>query len=131
MNQRQTTWTAAAAGLAVACALGCALLLGPSDAELGAIRAALARPDALLLDVRSPEEHAERRLEGAVNVPVGELEGRLAELGARERPVVVFCRSGFRSARAASLLREAGFVDVHDLGGIANGGAIPLEQAGP
>jgi phage shock protein E len=72
---------------------------------------------AVLLDVRSPEEYAERHLPGALNIPVQALAGRTAELGAPTRPVVVYCRSGMRSARAAGLLARAGFT-VHDLGGM-------------
>lgn len=99
---------------------------GPSEAALRAIRADLARPDALLLDVRTPGEFSGGHLEGAVNVPVQELEQRLAEVGPTDRPVVVYCRSGVRSARAAGLLEAAGFTRVHDLGGIGNGEAASL-----
>jgi phage shock protein E len=74
---------------------------------------------ALLLDVRTPGEYAAGHLEGAVNVPVQVLATRLDELGAHERPIVVYCRSGHRSANAAALLRDAGFTDVHDLGAMS------------
>jgi rhodanese-related sulfurtransferase len=104
--------------------LGCALL-GPSDEELSAIQSSL--DDALLVDVRSPEEFADGYLEGAVNIPVGELEGRLQELEPRERPVIVYCRSGFRSSSAADTLRDAGFRSVMDLGGIGNGEDVGLK----
>lgn len=70
---------------------------------------------ALLLDVRSPEEFASGRLPDAVNIPVEELKSRLGELEAK-RPIVVYCRSGRRSAKAAELLKSAGFQQVHDLG---------------
>lgn len=73
---------------------------------------------ALLLDVRSPDEFAAAHLPGAMNVPVQVLEDRLAELGHKERPVVIYCASGIRSASAARLLKAAGFRDVHDLGGM-------------
>jgi phage shock protein E len=74
---------------------------------------------ALLLDVRSPEEYAAGHLEGALNVPVQVLASRLGELGAHDRAVVVYCRSGHRSANAAAILREAGFTAVHDLGAMS------------
>lgn len=74
---------------------------------------------ALLLDVRTPEEFEGRHLEGAVNIPVQELATRVPELGARERPIVVYCRSGARSASAASLMKSAGY-EVLDIGGIGN-----------
>ncbi len=74
---------------------------------------------ALLLDVRTPQEFSERHVEGAVNIPVQELAGRLQELGAKKRPIVVYCRSGARSASATVLMKNAGY-DVVDIGGIEN-----------
>jgi phage shock protein E len=71
---------------------------------------------ALLLDVRTPGEFQERHLEGAVNIPVQELDRRLAEVGAKDRPVVVYCRSGARSGRAKGMLEAAGFRKVVNLG---------------
>ena len=73
-----------------------------------------------LLDVRSADEFAAGHLRGALNVPVQELNQRLAELGAKDRPVAIYCRSGRRSAVAAQLLRAAGFTSVTDLGGLAD-----------
>jgi len=69
---------------------------------------------ALLLDVRTTGEHAGGHIEGARNIPVQELGARIGELP-RGRQVVVYCRSGARSAAAASMLRSAGF-EVLDLG---------------
>lgn len=69
---------------------------------------------AVLLDVRTPEEYGAGHLPGAKNIPVQELASRLAELPPRA-PVVVYCRSGARSAAAAQLLRARGH-DVLDIG---------------
>ena len=69
---------------------------------------------ALLLDVRTPSEFASGALPGAKNIPVQSLAGRLEELP-RDRPIVVYCASGMRSASATSLLKSRGF-DAHDLG---------------
>lgn len=74
---------------------------------------------ALLLDVRTPEEFRERHIQGAVNIPVQELGARVRELGAKERPIVVYCRSGARSATAAAMMKAAGY-QVLDIGGIGN-----------
>lgn len=71
---------------------------------------------ALLVDVRSPEEFTSGHLDGARNIPVQVLGQRLQELGPRERPVVLYCRSGMRSANAAAALRAAGFTAVYNLG---------------
>lgn len=71
---------------------------------------------ARLLDVRTPEEFDAGHIEGAVNLPIDVLPGRIGELGPPSTPIVVYCRSGRRSADAAVRLRAAGFTDVLDLG---------------
>jgi adenylyltransferase/sulfurtransferase len=68
-----------------------------------------------LVDVREPGEHAQSRIEGAVLIPLGALESRLSEIP-RNRPVVVHCQSGGRSARAAGILRNHGY-EAHNLTG--------------
>jgi rhodanese-related sulfurtransferase len=79
---------------------------------------ALVAAGATLLDVRSPGEFASGHIDGALLVPVDELDARLSEVP-QDRPVVVYCRSGSRSAHAASILGAAGY-EVHDLGGMSN-----------
>jgi rhodanese-related sulfurtransferase len=81
---------------------------------------ALVAAGAALIDVRTPDEYAAGALEGAVNVPLDELAGRLDELD-RSVPVVVYCRSGSRSSQAAAILCDAGFT-VYDLGAMTNWG---------
>ncbi|MFT7518790.1 MAG: phage shock protein E [Kiritimatiellia bacterium] len=71
---------------------------------------------AVLVDVRSPGEFGGGHIEGALNIPVGALGGRLHELQV-EREIVVYCASGMRSNSAARGLRAQGFT-VHDLGSI-------------
>lgn len=73
---------------------------------------------ATLLDVRTREEFASGHVEGAKNIPVQELGGRVGEVK-KQRPVVVYCRSGGRSAAAAQLLRGKGF-EVVDVGAMGN-----------
>lgn len=77
----------------------------------------LVKSGATLLDVRTREEHAGGHIDGSQNIPVQELAERLGEID-RSRPVVVYCAAGGRSARAAAMLRAAGFSHVHDLGAI-------------
>ena len=73
----------------------------------------------LVVDVRTEREWSEQRIDGSVNVPLSRLAERLDELP-RDRPLVVHCASGYRSAIAASLLQREGFALVADLvGGIA------------
>lgn len=69
-----------------------------------------------LLDVRTGGEYRSGHLPGAVNIPVQELAGRLRDAGAKDRPIVVYCLSGARSAQAKRLLEANGFAQVHDLG---------------
>lgn len=72
----------------------------------------------VVLDVRTPEEFAAGHVVGARNIPHTEIAGRLAELGeARERDVVVYCRSGRRSELALEALRAAGFTRLFHLDG--------------
>ena len=70
---------------------------------------------AKLVDVRTPREFAAGHVEGAINIPVGDLGSRLAELNPSE-PVVVYCRSGARSNRAMGMMQKAGYAQVWDMG---------------
>ena len=69
-----------------------------------------------LLDVREPHEQSISRIAGAVLIPLGELEHRTAELP-RDKRILVHCKSGGRSARAVSLLRDQGFENVWNISG--------------
>src|SRR5689334_22802578 len=69
-------------------------------------------PEALVLDVREPAEWNDDvgHIEGARQIPLGELEGRMSEIEAwKDKPIVVVCRTGVRSQEAADKLRAAGF----------------------
>ena len=78
----------------------------------------------LVLDVRTVEDFVgeQGHIDGAVNIPVEELQQRMAELGDHlEQPVAIVCRTDRRSAKAALLLTEEGFADVHVVrGGMTN-----------
>jgi len=104
--------------LAVVLALGGAvyLVFGRGREIQGPEARRLVAGGARLLDVRSPQEYAGGHLPGAVNIPVQEIEGRLAEVGARDGELVLYCRSGHRSSRATEILRRHGFTKVHNLG---------------
>jgi len=94
---------------------GCA---SPEQGQEG--KAAVAR-GALLLDVRTPEEFASGHLDGAMNVPVQELAAKWASLASpNEREVVVYCRSGRRSAQAKQILEARGVRRVIDAGAMSN-----------
>jgi adenylyltransferase/sulfurtransferase len=86
----------------------------------------------LLLDVREPAEADKARIEGARLVPLGELEARLGELEAwRERPVIVHCHHGGRSARAAARLVREGFRDVSNLSGGIEAWSLTVDPSVP
>lgn len=76
------------------------------------------RSGAAIVDVRTADEFADGHYPNAKNIPVSELQGRLGEVGPRDRPVVLYCASGARSALAAKMLKAAGFVDVMNAGGL-------------
>src|ERR1019366_8244583 len=75
-----------------------------------------ADPRAVLLDVRSAAEFRSGHLPGALNIPHTELRQRLGEIR-RDRPLLVYCASGFRSYLALRLLRQHGWPDVRSLSG--------------
>ena len=76
------------------------------------------RNGAVVLDVRSGQEFAAGHYPNAMNIPVGEIMGRTAEVGAKETPVIVYCESGQRSELARLFLKAAGFTDVTNAGGL-------------
>ena len=73
---------------------------------------------ATLVDVRSPAEFGMGHADGALNIPVQVLQGRMSDIP-RDRPVVVYCASGARSANAAALLSAEGY-KAFDAGGLHN-----------
>lgn len=92
----------------------------PALIEPQALAERMASADAglLVLDVRTAAEFDEGHLPGAVNIPYDSLAARIAELGpSGERDIVVYCRSGRRSAIALTTLKDAGFSRLFHLDG--------------
>lgn len=95
--------------------------------------------DALLVDVRdAPELAGQGKLRGAVNVSRGMLEFRADPGGTyhnpelrKERPVILYCASGGRSALAGKTLRDMGYAEVYNLGGFKDAASadFPTEPA--
>lgn len=76
------------------------------------------RENAVVVDVREDNEFKQGHILGAVHVPLGFLDKRINDLEQyKDRPVIVSCRSGQRSARAASVLKKHGFESVYNLEG--------------
>lgn len=72
---------------------------------------------ATVVDVRSEAEFRGGAYPGAINVPLQALSGALRRIP-KDRPVVVYCASGSRSALAARILKKAGYADVSNAGGL-------------
>ncbi|MDD5586663.1 MAG: rhodanese-like domain-containing protein [Alphaproteobacteria bacterium] len=70
----------------------------------------------LLYDVRQPEEYNEGHIKNAVLMPLSDVPNRYKELP-KDKKIVVYCRSGRRSAEAVSFLREKGYTNVINLSG--------------
>lgn len=87
--------------------------LGPHAATL-----TMNADDCVVLDVREDSEFKQGHIANAVHIPAGQLKQRLNELDKyRDRNLVAYCRTGYRSNSAAALLRKQGFDKVHNLAG--------------
>jgi len=97
-------------------------------ATLGAERANGA--NARVIDVRTPREFASGHVPGAINVPLDELDARIAEVGGEGDEVVVICEVGGRSATAAKRLAAKGLKPIDVPGGTAawRRAGLPLER---
>lgn len=96
-----------------------------STSPTGAV-ALMNQEDTLVLDVREPSEYAKGHIENAVSIPFAKLDQRLHELEShKNKPVIVACQQGTRSAAACNKLIKAGFSQVHYL----KGGILAWEDA--
>lgn len=73
-----------------------------------------------IIDVRSPQEFNSDHIPGAINIPVQEISQKAEEIATVQKPIVVYCLSGGRSAIAAGILQQAGIDEVYNGGGIGN-----------
>jgi rhodanese-related sulfurtransferase len=74
------------------------------------------KKDFVLLDVRTPSEYRQQRLNDAVFIPLASLRSRFVELN-KDRPIVAFCNYSLRAYEAAIILKHQGFKDVRVLDG--------------
>jgi len=73
----------------------------------------------VLLDVRTAAEYEKQYIEGAILIPYDEIKKRAgAELPDKNGRLLIYCRSGIRSATAARTLVDLGYAEVYDMGGI-------------
>ena len=91
---------------------------GYKDIDADQLEVMRQRQALMLVDIRSEPEVAQARIDGAVHIPMHLLPFRLNELD-QQKPVVLYCRSGARSAQASAFLAQQGMSNVHNLvGGI-------------
>jgi rhodanese-related sulfurtransferase len=76
------------------------------------------RQDAAVIDVREPGEFRGGHIPNARNIPLGQVAGKMKDLEKlKDKPVLLSCQTGARSAQAAATLRQAGFAQVFNLAG--------------
>lgn len=74
------------------------------------------KEDLVILDVRTKEEYDAGHIEGAIQIPVAELERRIDEIeDYMDNPILVYCRSGNRSSKAVSILLENDFNEIYHM----------------
>ena len=84
-----------------------------SDADIPA----MIKAGALVVDVRTAQEFSGGHIEGAVNIPINVIDRRLGD-HAKDKPIIVYCHSGARSASAKRVLTQSGYTNV------VNGGSL-------
>ena len=92
----------------------------PDVIDAGAAGALLKEKRALLIDVRSPEEFAERHAKGAINIPLGELDDEADLPDDRQAPLITICAVGQRSLMAMLVLKSIGYRNVKNVAGGLN-----------
>ena len=93
---------------------------GVQDVDTNGALQLINHKNAFVLDVRQPSEFEGGHLLNACLIPLGELKGRIGELEKyKDKPMLVVCRSGNRSATACAILSKRGFTQAYNLvGGI-------------
>jgi rhodanese-related sulfurtransferase len=74
---------------------------------------------AFLVDVRSPQEYAQSKVKGSVNIPLDNISKQIAKFKDKKQ-IIVFCRSGNRSSQAKAILQRNGFTNVVNGGTAGN-----------
>ena len=107
-----------------------------AGSELGTLEAVqlINQKNAVILDVREATEYAGGRIANAKQIPLSQLASKLKDLEKfKEKPIIVACRAGLRSASACKILKENAFNQVYQLkGGLTawQQANLPLEKQG-
>lgn len=75
---------------------------------------------AMLIDVRTPEEHVGKSILGSVNVPLYNISSIETIVPDKNTPLFVHCLSGARSSKATKALKQMGYINVKNIGGISS-----------
>lgn len=93
-------------------------LLGFSEVAVNDAVRLMNQDDTLALDVRDDSDFREGHVINAVSIPLGVLEGRLKEIESyKDKPVVIYCRTGQKAAKAGAILKRQGFTSIYKLKG--------------
>lgn len=90
-------------------------------------------PDIYLLDVRTPGEYQQKRIKGARLIPIDQVQNRINEIP-KNRPIIVYCETGVRSALVGRYLDQLGYQSVYNLGQGIMGWQVrgyPIESGRP
>lgn len=82
------------------------------------VEAFQAAPGGVLLDVRTPGEFAQGHIPGSVNLDVSEIAQAAERFPQKDTPLFVYCHSGARSGQAVMMLRQMGYTNAVNIGGI-------------
>lgn len=80
-----------------------------------------ANPDAIILDVRTPEEYEKKHIPGAVLLPIEDIRGgKLSKLPDKDATILIYCWTGRRAEDSAELLIKRGYTKVYEFGGLVD-----------
>lgn len=97
----------------------------PQDSR-AEVKEMVKNPEAILVDVRIPEQFAEKTAPGAINIPLASIEENL-DFFRKQRQIVIFCNSGKQAAQAVEILKKNGIQNVYDAKTLKNVTAINNE----
>ncbi len=93
--------------------------LKQADINIG-VQEFLKTEKAVLLDVRTKQEYESGHIENSENIPLQQIEKVLAKITDKNTPLFVYCQSGARSSSSTSTLKQMGYLNVANIGGISS-----------
>lgn len=97
----------------------------PANMTVQQAKPLLDNPDVFWLDVREQSEYDAGHIPGVTLIPTGQVGSRLSDIP-KDKPVIVTCRTGNRSAAVTQFLQEQGYTNVHNM----QGGIVAWQSAG-